>query len=140
MIILTEHSFFLEEVSPLEFYGVNNARLDQGKNRNRCVTVHRDLNAVDQLKAKYPNVLFVARGNALTLKGPAQELSLARDMVEVLLDELAQRGSISQQRFTELLLASAGGEGVANYENDEDFVLHGTRGTVPPRATPLTAH
>ncbi len=111
MIILTEHSFFLEEVSPLEFYGVNNARLDQ-------------------LKAKYPNVLFVARGNALTLKGPTQELSLARDMVEVLLDELAQRGSISQQRFTELLLASAGGEGVANYENDEDFVLHGTRGTV----------
>jgi phosphate starvation-inducible PhoH-like protein len=108
---LTEHSFFLEEVSPLEFYGVNNTRLDQ-------------------LKAKYPNVLFVARGNALTLKGPAQELSLARDMVESLLDELAQRGSISQQRFTEVLLASAGGESVANYENDEDFVLHGTRGTV----------
>lgn len=111
MIILTEHSFFLEEISPLELYGVNNARLDQ-------------------LKAKYPHVLFVARGNDLIIKGPTQELSLARDMVENLLEEIGQRGSISQQRFAEVLSAAAGGEGLAPIEEDEDFVLHGARGTV----------
>jgi phosphate starvation-inducible PhoH-like protein len=111
MIILTEHSFFLEEVSPLEFYGVNNTRLNQ-------------------LKARFPNVLFVARANDLMLKGPAQELSLARDTVESLVEEITRRGSISQQRFNEVLLSASGGEGITNFENDEDFVLHGTRGTV----------
>ncbi|MFN8393645.1 MAG: PhoH family protein [Bacteroidia bacterium] len=111
MIILTEYSFLLEEISPLEFYGVNNLRLDQ-------------------LKSKFPHVLFVARGSDLTLKGPAQELSLARDMVEGLIEEIGQRGSISQQRFNEVLSASAGGEGLPPVDDDEDFVLHGTRGSV----------
>jgi phosphate starvation-inducible PhoH-like protein len=111
MIILTEHSFYLEEISPLEFYGVNNTRLDL-------------------LKAKYPHVLFVARGNELTLKGPTQELALARDMVEGLLDEISSRGSISQQRFSEVLSASLGGEGLSAMDDDEDFILYGTRGSV----------
>lgn len=105
---MTEYSFFLEETSPLEFYGVNNTRFDQ-------------------LKAKYPHVLFVARGNGLTIKGPAQELSLARDMVEALLEELNHRGSIPQQRFVEML-SSLGEETTTNVEEDEDFVLHGPRG------------
>jgi phosphate starvation-inducible PhoH-like protein len=111
MIILTEHSFFLEEISPLEFYGVNNIRLDA-------------------LKAKYPHVLFVARGNDLTLKGPAQELSLARDMVENLLEEIGQRGNITQHRFQEVMSAGMGGENLSPTVEDEDFVLHGTRGSV----------
>ena len=110
MIILTEHSFFLEEVSPLEFYGVNNARLDQ-------------------LKAKFPHVLFVARGNDLTLKGPTSELNIARDMVENLLNEVAQRGNISQQRFTDILAAAHDADLTAP-DGDEDFILHGTRGAI----------
>ena len=111
MIIVTEHSFFLEEISPLDFYGVNNTRLDA-------------------LKAKYPHVLFVARGNDLTLKGPSQELSLARDMVESLMDEFAQRGSMTQHRFQEALAAGAGAEALRGNIDDEDFILHGTRGTI----------
>jgi phosphate starvation-inducible protein PhoH and related proteins len=108
---LTEHRFYLEEVSPLEFYGVNNARLDV-------------------LKGKYPHVLFVARGNDLVLKGPASELRMARDMVETLLEELNFKGSLPQQRFTELLASADGGELPDAFSDDEDYVLHGTRGTV----------
>ncbi len=111
MIIVTEHSFFLEEISPLDFYGVNNSRLDA-------------------LKAKYPHVLFVARGNDLTLKGPPQELSLARDMVENLIDELGSRGNITLHRFQEVLGKGVGTEALPTNIDDADFILHGTRGNV----------
>ena len=108
---MTEYSFLLEEVSPLEFYGVNNIRLDQ-------------------LKSKYPHVLFVARGNELNIKGPASELAMARTMVEALLDEVEKKGILTQQRFTELIGAAETGEFPDSYTEDDDFVLHGTRGNV----------
>lgn len=108
---MSENSFFLEEISPLEFFGVNNSRLGQ-------------------LKAMFPHVLFVARGSHLTLKGPTQELGLANQMVENILEDLRQRGFISQQRFMELISTPAGGEPMPSPVDDEDFVLHGSRGTV----------
>ena len=111
IIILTEYNFYLEEVSPLEFYGVNNSRLDQ-------------------LKAKYPHVRFVARGNDLNIKGPVAELDTAKQMVEALLEEVENKGILTQQRFTELMGAADSGEFPESYTEDEDFVLHGTRGNV----------
>jgi phosphate starvation-inducible PhoH-like protein len=108
---LTEYNFYLEDVSPLEFYGVNNIRLDQ-------------------LKAKYPQVRFVARGNDLTIKGPSPELEVAKAMVDLLMEEVNAKGFLSQQRFTELISESEEGESSEGFVDDEDFVLHGTRGAI----------
>jgi phosphate starvation-inducible PhoH-like protein len=112
---LTEHTFVLEEVSPLEFYGVNNKRLEL-------------------LKARYPEVLFVARGNELRLKGPETALESARSFVSWLVEELLSRGTIPEERFEEILgdndeerfggLGQGGGE----------FLLNGANGNlIKPR-------
>ncbi|HHG85326.1 MAG TPA: PhoH family protein [Bacteroidetes bacterium] len=107
---MTEHSFLLEEINPLDFFGVNNQRLNQ-------------------LKRRFPAVKFIARGNELKLKGPSSRLATAKTTVEYLLTELDTRGSISDLRFEELLHSKSSSNG--HSENaDEDFVLHGSRGTV----------
>lgn len=111
---MTEHSFILEEVSPLELYGVNNKRFKY-------------------LKGRFPNLLFVARGNELKMKGPSNELEPAHEILGKLIGEIQHRGSLSEERYLELLnprydkkadkAAQAG-------DDTQDFVLHGARGSV----------
>lgn len=111
---MTNHSFILEEISPLELFGVNNKRFDQ-------------------LKGRFPTVMFVARGNELKVKGTEEDLQPAMEAVERLLDEIRQRGGISDERFAEIIQAN--GQQDADGQQDgkpfeDDFVLHGTRGTI----------
>ena len=112
---LTNHSFILEEVSPLELFGVNNKRFDL-------------------LKRRFPEVIFVARGNELKLKGATQSLESATDTVEKLLAEIRGRGGITEERFQELLsMEYAPGDedaGSAPGSDEDDFVLHGNKGNV----------
>ncbi len=112
---MTKHSFILEEISPLELFGVNNKRFEQ-------------------LKRRYPEVIFVARGNELKLKGTEKSLQPAIGTVSGLLDEIRQRGGISEERFGELMQINGSekqsGNGEVGGESLDDFVLHGARGTV----------
>ncbi len=110
---MTQHSFNLEAISPLELYGVNNKRFDQ-------------------LKVRFPSVRFVARGLQLTLKGPEEELNAAKTTVESLIGEIERRGGISEERFGELVGGIPEQVEGANEDGEQmdDFVLHGARGTV----------
>jgi phosphate starvation-inducible protein PhoH and related proteins len=110
---LTEFTYLLDEISPLEFYGVNNKRLEQ-------------------LKRRFPEVLFVARGNELRLKGPQQPLQIAAGLIEVLADELRVKGVIEDARYAALI----GDEDEERFlqGDDTDFVLHGSNGNfIKPR-------
>ncbi len=110
---MTQHSFTLEAISPLELYGVNNKRFES-------------------LKVRFPSVRFIARGLELTLKGPEEELGAARETVESLIGEIERRGGISEERFGELVggVYEDGTEVNDSGENVDDFILHGTRGAV----------
>lgn len=110
---MTDHSFTLEAISPLELYGVNNKRFNL-------------------LKARFPTIRFVARGMQLALQGPEDELSSAKDTVEGLIGEIEKRGGISEERFAELIGGVEKGEKEGSEEGDdmEDYVLNGSRGTV----------
>lgn len=107
---MTEHSFLLEEINPLEFFGVNDQRLGL-------------------LKRRFPGVKFIARGNQIKLKGPANMLVEAKATVEDLLRELDTRGVLSDQRYDEILNREAKSPRKSEDESGE-FVLHGARGTV----------
>lgn len=110
---MTKHSFTLEEISPLELFGVNNKRFEL-------------------LKRRYPEVIFVARGNELKVKGAEDALGPVIDTVDRLLQAIRKAGGISEERYLELIngfpVAPSSPEQSEN--PDDDFVLHGARGTV----------
>jgi phosphate starvation-inducible protein PhoH and related proteins len=110
---LTEFTYLLDEISPLEFYGVNNKRLEQ-------------------LKGRFPEVLFVARGNELRLKGPQHPLQVAAGLIEVLAEELRSKGALDDAQYAALI----GDEDEERYlhVDDSEFVLHGANGNlIKPR-------
>ena len=112
---MTAHNFIFEDISPLELYGVNNKRFDRIKN-------------------SFPQINFVARGNELRLKGPSKELDQVRQLFSSLLEEIRRRGSITEERFDEYIQPLPENESDADNQrpspDDDDFVLHGSKGTI----------
>ncbi|MEM7036187.1 MAG: PhoH family protein [Bacteroidota bacterium] len=114
---MTEQRFYLEEISPLELFGVNNKRLAE-------------------LKDRFPDVKFIARGNALKLQGPITELNHAKSIVEALLKELQIKGSLTDERYGELVAYDGHGAQPKVTTDADEFVLHGARGTTIRARTP----
>lgn len=107
---MTEHIYLLEEINPLQLFGVNNQRLDQ-------------------LKDRFPEIKFIARGNELTIKGSNTKLLKAKTTVDQLVNELGRRGALSDERYGELL-SEKQREPVSNgMQDDGEFMLHGAKGT-----------
>lgn len=83
--ILREHTFLLQDISPLEIYGVNNLRLHQ-------------------IEAGFPEVRFVARGDELKVKSQdEQKLEKLKSILGAIFDEIRRKGRISENRFHEML-------------------------------------
>lgn len=104
---LTELHYVLEQVDPLEVFGVNNVRFRQ-------------------IRDHFPELQFVARGQDLRVTGPEAALAKVRGFLEELIGELEHSGQLSQERFTELL---TGVVPTLNRGSDE-VLLHGVRGRV----------
>ncbi|MDP5171443.1 MAG: PhoH family protein [Bacteroidia bacterium] len=81
---MTEHTFFLEDISPLQIYGVNNLRLHQIENG-------------------FPDVKFVARGDELKIQGQPDMVELLKGLIGGLMAELKKKGQITENRFSELI-------------------------------------
>ncbi|MEL6653986.1 MAG: hypothetical protein AAFQ87_24595, partial [Bacteroidota bacterium] len=86
---MTEHTFQLHDISPLEVYGVNNLRLQR-------------------LEAGFPDVKIVARGDELKIKGEAEKIDALKAILSSLLEEIRRKGRISENRFSELIVPRSG--------------------------------
>ena len=82
---LTEHVFLLNDISPLEVYGVNNLRLQQ-------------------IEEGFPGVTFVARGEELKVRGKEEKIEKLKRILSTLFEELRRKGQVSENRFNEMLL------------------------------------
>lgn len=107
---MTEHIYLLQEINPLQLFGVNNQRLDQ-------------------LKGRFPEIKFIARGNELTIKGSNSKLLKAKLTVDQLLQELDRRGALSDERYGELLSETQRESDSNGQHDDGEFMLHGAKGT-----------
>jgi phosphate starvation-inducible PhoH-like protein len=81
---IIEQDILLEDINPMDFYGVKNANFDI-------------------LKKAWPEVRFVARGNVLKTLGDPVTLHMIRDIVEAILQEIRRFGPIDDIRVAELL-------------------------------------
>jgi phosphate starvation-inducible PhoH-like protein len=118
---LIEKDITLEDINPIDFYGVNNVNLDLIRNA-------------------YPDLKIIARGNALRALGDAEKLVQLCALLETLIAEIARRGPVSTQRLNELLdlkpekLGLSAGETTDALE--EGVILRGTSGNPIRAKTP----
>ncbi|MEL6677019.1 MAG: PhoH family protein [Bacteroidota bacterium] len=109
---MTEHIFVLENINPLEVYGVNNLRLQQ-------------------IEDGFPEVKFVARGDELKIKGEAEKVEKLKAILSTLFEEIRKKGRITDNKFNEILIpdGQTGHNGVALAEEDM-VIVHGGGGLV----------
>ncbi len=109
---MKEHTFLLEDINPLEFYGVNNLRLHQ-------------------IEEGFPEVKFVARGDELKISGEDAKIEKLKLILGVIFDEIRKKGKISENRFSEILIPQAPDISSTKTEVSSDTViLHGGGGVI----------
>jgi phosphate starvation-inducible PhoH-like protein len=91
---LTETIINLDSVNPIEFFGVNNGKLDL-------------------LKKRFPLLKILSRGTQLKLSGAAEQVEQAKDKIELLIQYLERNGNVSHNYFEQIL----GGDDVEAVDN-----------------------
>ena len=94
---MTETIISLDSVNPIEFFGVNNGKLDV-------------------LKKKFPLLKILSRGTQLKLSGAPEQIDTAVEKVNLVLQYLERNGHLSEDYFEQIL----GGDDVETTDNFAD--------------------
>jgi phosphate starvation-inducible PhoH-like protein len=94
---LTDTIINLETVNPIEFFGVNNGKLDI-------------------LKKKFPLLKILSRGTQIKLSGAPEQIAAAREKIELLISYLERNGHMSENYFEQIL----GGDDADAIDNFKD--------------------
>jgi phosphate starvation-inducible PhoH-like protein len=107
---LTETIINLETVNPIEFFGVNNGKLDI-------------------LKKKFPLLKILSRGTQLKLSGSPEQIEIAREKIELIISYLERNGHMSQNYF-EQVLGGDDAETIDHFQekNPNDVLVFGPNG------------
>ena len=107
---MTETIINLETVNPIEFFGVNNGKLDI-------------------LKKKFPLLKILSRGTQLKLSGAPEQVENAREKIDLIVAYLERNGHMSENYF-EQILGGDDGETVDNFieRNPNDILVFGPNG------------
>src|ERR1700730_17525609 len=107
---LTETIINLETVNPIEFFGVNNGKLDI-------------------LKKKFPILKILSRGTQIKLSGAPEQVETAKEKIDLLLQYLERNGSLTENYFNQIL----GGDDAETIDhfvdrNPNDILVFGPNG------------
>ncbi len=81
---MTETIINLESVNPIEFFGVNNGKLDL-------------------LKKKFPLLKILSRGTQIKLSGAPEQIETAKEKITLLMQYLQRNGQMSENYFEQIL-------------------------------------
>ena len=81
---MTETIINLETVNPIEFFGVNNGKLDI-------------------LKKKFPLLKILSRGTQIKLSGSPEQVDQAKEKIDLLITYLERNGQLSENYFEQIL-------------------------------------
>ena len=107
---MSELTINIEQVNPIDFFGVNNSKLNV-------------------LKKKFPLLKVVSRGTKIKAAGSEEELALFEDKVKVLLQYLEKYGKLTPANIDELLNDT---EKVAESlpEDNKNILVYGANGNI----------
>lgn len=105
---MTESIINLDSINPIEFFGVNNGKLDL-------------------LKKKFPLLKILSRGTQLKLSGAPEEVATAKDKIGQIVKYLERNGNLTDGYFEQLL---GDEESVDNFteRNPNDVLVFGPNG------------
>ena len=115
---MTETIINLDSVNPIEFFGVNNGKLDV-------------------LKKKFPLLKILSRGTQLKLSGAPEHIDTAVEKVNLVLQYLEHNGHLSEAYF-EQILGGDDAEVTDNFadKNPNDILVFGPNGKTVRARTP----
>ena len=107
---MTETIISLETVNPIEFFGVNNGKLDI-------------------LKKKFPLLKILSRGTQIKLSGAPEQVETAKEKIELIVQYLERNGHLSENYF-EQILGGDDAETVDHFidRNPNDILVFGPNG------------
>lgn len=107
---MTETIINLENVNPIEFFGVNNGKLDI-------------------LKKKFPLLKILSRGTQIKLSGASEQIEEAKEKIDLLLRYLERSGHMSENYF-EQILGGDDEKSIDNFidRNPNDVLVFGPNG------------
>ncbi|MBS1610443.1 MAG: PhoH family protein [Bacteroidetes bacterium] len=107
---MTETTINLETVNPIEFFGVNNGKLDI-------------------LKKKFPLLKILSRGTQIKLSGSPEQVENAKEKIELIVQYLERNGHMSANYF-EQILGGDDAEIVDHFveRNPNDILVFGPNG------------
>lgn len=106
---MTEAIIHLENVNPIEFFGVNNGKLDI-------------------LRKKFPLLKILSRGSQIKLSGAPEEIEQAKVKIQQVMKYLERNGHLSSQYFEQIL----GDESMMDIGGDanNEVLVYGPNGRV----------
>ncbi|HTN05741.1 PhoH family protein [Agriterribacter sp.] len=115
---MTEAIINLETVNPIEFFGVNNGKLDL-------------------LKKKFPLLKILSRGTQIKLSGAPEQIESAKEKIVLLIQYLERNGHVSENYF-EQILGGDDAETVDHFveRNSNDILVFGPNGKSVRARTP----
>ncbi|MEO5683571.1 MAG: PhoH family protein [Chitinophagaceae bacterium] len=107
---MTEAIINLESVNPIEFFGVNNGKLDI-------------------LKKKFPLLKVLSRGTQVKLSGSPEQVESAKEKISLIVQYLERNGHMSENYF-EQILGGDDAEVVDNFidRNPNEILVFGPHG------------
>ncbi len=107
---MTETIINLETVNPIEFFGVNNGKLDI-------------------LKKKFPLLKILSRGTQLKLSGSPEQVDSAKEKIDLIVQYLQRNGHMSENYF-EQILGGDDAETIDNFKenNPHEILVFGPNG------------
>ena len=118
LIPLSEAIINLETVNPIEFFGVNN-------------------NKFDILKKKFPLLKILSRGTQIKLSGAPEQIELAKEKIELIIQYMERNGHLSENYF-EQILGGDDAEVIDNFveQNPNEVLVFGPNGKTVRARTP----
>ncbi|MEI8142703.1 MAG: PhoH family protein [Chitinophagia bacterium] len=107
---MTETIINLESVNPIDFFGVNN-------------------NKFDLLKKKFPLLKILSRGTQIKLSGAPEQIDLAKEKIELIIQYMERNGHLSENYF-EQILGGDDAEVIDNFvdQNPNEVLVFGPNG------------
>ena len=107
---MTDTIINLETVNPIEFFGVNNGKLDI-------------------LKKKFPLLKILSRGKQIKLSGAPEQVESAREKISLIISYLERNGHMSQNYF-EQVIGGDDAETIDNFveRNPNEVLVFGPNG------------
>lgn len=112
---MTEISIDLNHINPVDFFGVNNAN-------------------IDQLRKAFPRLKIASRGNKLKISGSERDIEQLNETINAMLHLLEKYGRISNKNLENILLGIA--PSPEQSLNADEVIVFGARGNVIKAKTP----